>query len=124
MRTIQLHPESVGARLLAKHEAKLIRPISEETVILPDVIADSIVREVERYLYNLDKTELQDREKYVNVLTDTAERLYRVRPDIRVKFRRNNTYGRDWLYTFMRHWLAAELKDSRIPTSFANGEPL
>lgn len=88
------------------------------------MIADSVVREAERYLYNLDKTELADREAYVSKLTDRAEHLYRVRPDIRAKFRKNNTYGRDWLYTFMRHWLAGELKDSRIPASFANGSPL
>lgn len=103
---------------------ELIRPIAEETVILPELIADNVVHELGVYLYRTHGTELQDHEKLVTVLADRAEHLYRVRPDIRKKFRRNNTYGRDWLYTFMRHWLAAELKDSRIPARFANGEPL
>ena len=101
-----------------------IKSIAEETVILPDVIAESVCREVSLYLYRNHGTVLADHAKHAETLINRAERIYRARPDIRKKFRRNNTYGRDWLYTFMRHWLAGELKDSRVPASFANGQPI
>lgn len=101
-----------------------IKPISEETVLLPEVIADNVAHELGVYLYKKYGTELQDTERLVTVLADRAEQVYQTRPDLRKKIRKSATYGRSWLYSFMRHWLAAELKDSRIPASFANGEPL
>lgn len=98
--------------------------ISEDTCILPDVIADAVVREVSAYLQTKYNVELANTEYLTMKLADYAEHIYQVRPDFRARFRCNATYGRDWLYCFMRHWLAAELKDSRIPASFANGAKL
>ncbi len=98
--------------------------IAEETVILPDLVASSVVQEAARYLYTNHGTELLGCDSLATKLADKAEAIYKARPDIRARFLKNATYGRDWLYCFMRHWLAAELKDSRLPASFANGLPI
>ena len=106
--------------------SKPIRRIDEETAILPNVIAESVVAELDLYLLCTHKRGLIDHPRYAQILIDRAERIYKARPDLRSRFRKNNTFGRDWLYCFMRHWLTAELKDfsQYIPASFANGEPL
>ena len=106
--------------------AKPIQSISEETAILPNVIAESVVAELDSYLLHTHKRGLIEHPRYAQILADRAERIYKIRPDLRARFRRNNTFGRNWLYCFMRHWLAAELKEfsQYIPVSFANGEPL
>ena len=59
---------------------------------------------------------------------DKAERQYQVNKRWGKKVRRNPTWGRDWLYCFMRHWLTGKfiplLRSGEIPASFANGAPL
>lgn len=98
--------------------------IADETVILPEVIADAVVGELARHFHFKLGVDLPNTDVLAAKLADKAERHYAANPKFRAKVKKNNTFGRDWHYTFMRHWLAAELKDSRVPYSFANGEAL
>jgi len=109
-----------------------MRTLESETVILPGVIADNVVHEVCLYLYANYARDVSEtvQETWTQALEDRANRLYAANEKWRAKVKRNNTYGRDYLYTFMRHWLAGEVRDtsqnlySLLPASFANGEPL
>jgi len=102
--------------------------IAEDTPILPFVIADNVVRELGAYLYREHAIELDAPEALVKKLTSRAKAFYQANERWRKKVRRNPTFGRDWLYTYMRHWLASEKRDllyaGKIPWTFANGEAL
>jgi hypothetical protein len=68
--------------------------------------------------------------RYAAGLAFRAHRCYAHSPSFRVKVRRPGERGRDLLYSFMRHWLAARFHAerpelfARLPRSFASGEPL
>lgn len=102
--------------------------ISNETIILPEAIAESVVGELARHLHFNHNTELQDTAQLVSKLVDKAEAYYIADSKFRSKVKRDNTYGRDWLYTFMRHWLSSELlpllRGGKIPVSFSNGQAI
>ena len=94
--------------------------LESETAILPWVIADNVVREVEIHVSG----PLADREELIDKLSDQADAHYNADAKFRARVKRNNTWGRDWHYCFMRHWLCGLRPDLRLPASFANGEPL
>jgi len=100
--------------------------IENDTPIMPLVVADTVIEETERYL---DVT-LPQRRQIADALAGRAESLYQYNADWRKKMRAKGNVGRDTLYAFMRHWLAAKLQKlrpalyRRLPASFANGEPL
>lgn len=56
-----------------------------------------------------------------------AHRVYAHSPSFRAKLRRPDDRGRDALYRFLRHWLAARLHEERpdlyrrLPAAFASG---
>jgi hypothetical protein len=63
-------------------------------------------------------------------LVAKAETVFSRHPGFRRRLRLEGNAGRDWLWAFMRHWLAAliwkhrrELYD-RLPASYSVGEPL
>ncbi|MBU6231377.1 hypothetical protein KGP36_01810 [Patescibacteria group bacterium] len=112
---------------------KRIGTIEEETTLLPHVIAESVVRDLEcsfdsaipdrmlpaepRYGF----PEIKTREDLINALADRANFFYQ-KPDnqgvgFRVKMKRHS--GRSTLTSFMRHWVTAMLKctvnGERIP---------
>lgn len=97
---------------------------------MPSVIAQSVVSELARHLYPSWTPTDADTDAVEAHLETRANRIYNARPDLRRKFKRNPTYGRDWLYTFMRHWLTGYAKDhwpavyQTIPQTFANGQAL
>jgi hypothetical protein len=95
--------------------------IEEETTILPDLIAEMVVQEVERFAGG---EPLSNRAELISKLEDRAQRHYNADEKFREKVRNRQTWGRDWHYCFMRHWLAGEVPHLRLPASFANGEAL
>lgn len=106
----------------------MMKSIADCTAILPHVIADSVINELDVYLTRRGDSLPQDRLVLADKLAARAEAHWQANEGHRKKVLRNNTFGRDWLYTFMRHWLAAELLPlyhaGKIPQSFANGEAI
>jgi hypothetical protein len=87
-----------------------MKTIEEETVLLPVVVADSIIGELARHL-DARGIRLPDDDGLSDRLADRADHLYQVNPDFRKKMRSNADQGRaglNWLRCFMRHWLSAE----------------
>jgi hypothetical protein len=86
----------------------VLRTISDDTPILPDVVALTVVDDVARFV---DRT-FSRRLAYIQQLTTRAERLYLHNPAFRRRVRGKGNGGRDYLYTFMRHWYAGLLMDN------------
>jgi hypothetical protein len=101
--------------------------MADDTILMPELIAESVVQELGYYLHHIHNIEL-DRKPLIAKLTEKAEKHYAANAEFRRKIKRNVTWGRDWHYVFMRHWLAAELlplyQDRKIPQQFANGESI
>jgi hypothetical protein len=109
--------------------------IEKDTPIQPWAVAESVVGEVNKYLHQRSMGEeasriLHDEDRLVSYLTAFAQGLYQRNEDVRRKIRRKGNGGRDFLYTFMRHWLSAELARSHpkvfkiLPNEFKVGHPL
>lgn len=102
-----------------------VRKIEDDTPLMPWVVADCVIRELEMYLYPKGDQGLRGpsaSHDLADVLADKANTVYQRNPRFREWMR--GKHGRDYLYTFMRHWLSAEVKDRfgiRVPESFANG---
>ncbi len=113
-----------------KKGGRRIGRIEDDTPILPYVVADGVVEEVERFLGK----RIRNREAAVDYLAGRADATYRANKRFRKRIRGRGDSGLDWLFSFMRHWLSAwMLKHDRktyesIPkfqrTEFANGLPL
>lgn len=114
--------------LLAKHAS-----IEDDTPILPGIVADTVVRELVGYFW--DAYEIKDaiydqQDKLVKALRKQAEATYAANERFRSQIQERGNAGRDQLYVFMRHWLAAMIQKSRklrhiypiLPPGFANGE--
>jgi hypothetical protein len=96
--------------------------MEKKTALMPDVIAETVVQEVERFL----RADLPP--DFAERLEAKARYLYgRHRHFTKVLKRQS---GRDSLYMFMRHWTAGWLKREenplypRLPKHFAIGLPL
>jgi hypothetical protein len=103
--------------------------IEDDTPIMPWVVADSVIREIERYLWPTGDCGLrgpQSAEDLTEKLAGKANTIYQRNEQFRRKIRGNGNAGRDYLYMFMRHWVAGECKDRglKVPDSFANGLPI
>lgn len=83
------------------------RLFEEETSLIPEVVALVVVEEMERHL----KTALP--RSYVADLADKARTCYAHNDRVRRRLRAPGDHGREWLYVFMRHWLAARLQADR-----------
>lgn len=107
--------------------ARKVRLIADDTPILPMVVAKSVVDEVDR-CYPLPPGRAKD--ELPGKLAHHANLVYENNAAFRRKIRARGDKGRDALYAFMRHWLAAELHDTqpaiyrRLPERFRVGEPL
>lgn len=103
-----------------------IGSIEDDTALMPHVIADGVIGEVARFL----RRDIPDREQIAARLDARANHIYRTNERFRKQMRSKSNSGRDHLYAFMRHWLAADLKRhfpgiyEKLPQTFANGEPL
>lgn len=91
--------------------------------LIPEVVAQTILQEV------VVATEYQvaDQPRLIEYLCERARRSAEANESTRRKLR--GAQGREWLYSFMRHWLAAELDRTqpavfrRLHARFAMGEP-
>ena len=102
--------------------------IQEETILMPYVIADCVVAELEHFFYARGLGNLDNRRELADALVARAEGCYAHNERVRRAIKRAS--GREWLYCFMRHWLAAEIHKSswrlfrEIPHCFMNGQPI
>jgi hypothetical protein len=109
----ELHPIWEWALEVADGYAPNARRQSMEdaTALLPEVVADAVIGEVESYVGGDGSLR-----QYADELGDRARAIYGANADFAKKLRRES--GRETLYSFMRHWLAALLKKKR-PDVFA-----
>ena len=101
-----------------------LRPgLERDTQLMPWLIADSVCGEVSGFL----GVEIPAR--YSDWLDAKAERCYANHRHFRKLMRGRGNGPRDWLYVFMRHWLAAMLDLERpdlyqcLPEDFNLGHP-
>ncbi len=93
-------------------------------MLWPEVIAESVVQEVERFL----KAHLP--EDFAERLAAKTHHLYARHKHFHQGLNRPGNGGRETLLMFMRHWTAGWLKRERpalhkkLPWSFGNGHPL
>lgn len=89
--------------------------------LLPQVVASAVIAEAAAF----SGGELPDATRLTAYLTNHAAEVTAAN----TRFRKilKSTQGRDFLYAFMRHWLAAELRRTqptlyrRLPAPFAMG---
>ena len=95
--------------------------IERDTVILPWVVAESVWQEACTYL----NTELP--REWVRRLAIRAEVHYQRNAQFRACIRGRGNTGRDYLWAFNRHWLAALIRRhdetlfARLPSDYALG---
>ncbi len=100
--------------------------IANDTPIIPEVMARTVKEELSTFL-RLETDELQGSE---SALVERAEGCYRLNEHVRRCIRRKGNKGRDYLFAFMRHWLAGWVLDNRpllfpkIPSEYCNGDNL
>ena len=102
-----------------------LRPgLERDTELMPWLIAESVCGEVARFL----GVEIPAR--YAIWIEARAELSYAQGGRIRKLLRGRGNAGRDWLFVFMRHWLAGLLGTERpdlyecLPDTYALGHPL
>lgn len=99
------------------------RPIRKPLVIVPHLIARSVLEEASLHL------EVQLPRHWIRQLTQRAHVTLDCNADFRRKIDRGNT-GRDLLWSFMRHWLYDKIAREfptllpLLPTEYAVGRPL
>jgi hypothetical protein len=104
--------------------ASLPTALERDTLLMPDVIAESVVQEVERFL----KSDLPD--NFAKRLAAKAHYLYPRHKYFHKGMNRPGNRGRENLLMFMRHWTAGWLKRERyalykkLPWSFSMGRRL
>jgi hypothetical protein len=92
--------------------------------LIPHAAAVQILEE----LQELAESTVPEQARLVDQLVQQAEETAAANESFRRKLR--GKLGREWLYAFMRHWLAAELKRSqpaifnRLPPRYAVGVPM
>lgn len=95
--------------------------IERDTELMPWLIAESVVGEAARWL-GVDLPE-----EWSAWLDKRAEGCYKKSAHFHKLLHRRGNGGRDTLYVFMRHWLAARMMKEtpalarRMPREFANG---
>ena len=98
--------------------------IEHDTPIVPRSVATAVWEEAGAWLGEELPREWKTR------LRERAEALYASNARVRRRLRGPGNNGRDWLWIFMRHWLAALLwhqrpdLHARLPDSFNAGHPL
>ncbi len=96
--------------------------IAIKTILIPSLIANNVCSEVARFVKSDQPMAFQEH------LVDRAEKCFKANK--RFAKRLSKKDGLDYLYMFMRHWLAAALHKNipeiykQIPDSFANGRQL
>jgi hypothetical protein len=98
--------------------------IELETPVVPQAVAAAVWEEVSLWLGE----ELP--RAWLTRLTERAEAVYASNERVRRRLRGPGNGGRDWLWAFTRHWLAALIRQhrpdlhARLPGSYSVGHPL
>jgi hypothetical protein len=98
--------------------------IEHETPLVPRAVAAAVWEEVGAWLGE----ELP--RAWLVRLTERAEAAYASNARMRRRLRSPGSAGRDWLWAFTRHWLAALIwkhrrpLSTRLPASYSVGHPL
>jgi hypothetical protein len=107
---------------LNKPSRKARRPVLQrDTPLVPIAAAETVIEEVSQWL-----GEPLPR-RYAAALAHRARRCYAHGHFFRLRLREPGDRGREWLYVFLRHWLAARLQAdrphlyARLPLSFSIG---
>ena len=105
-------------------QASLPTQLERDTLLWPEVMAETVVQEAERFL----QAELP--ENFAERLAAKAHYLYPRHKHFHKGLNRPGNRGRENLLMFMRHWTAGWLRRERLslykklPWSFANGQRL
>ncbi len=100
------------------------RRIETETPVLPHIIATCVVEEVSAWLREPLPAE------WARELSAKADTVYTHNARFRRRIKGDGDQGRDWLWAFSRHWLAALLHErrpdlhARLPHDYAVGHEL
>ena len=98
--------------------------IERETPLLPRVVAEAVLAEASEWL----DSPLPP--SWIDELAARAEEVYDANARFRRTLRSRGDEGRDWLWAFTRHWLAALLQQQaphlhlRLPASYSTGHNL
>lgn len=98
--------------------------IEKETVLVPAAVAAAVCEEASVWLGEPLPREWQ------HVLTRRANAIYARNAQFRRQIRGRGTLGRDLLWAFTRHWLAALMQrhrpdlHERLPVGYHVGQPL
>lgn len=84
--------------------------IEKQTDILVGVVAQSVCLEACQHIGSEKPYE------YIDFLANKAESCYNKRENFRKKI--NGRNGRDWMYSFMRHWISAKIKEEMGVAAF------
>jgi len=101
--------------------ASLPGGLERDTLLMPEVIAENVVREAER----LTRTDLPA--GFTERLAARAHQLYARNRRFKKTLNRPGNEGRDMLYVYLRHWTAGWLKrelpalSRQFPEGFALG---
>jgi hypothetical protein len=93
-----------------------MKTIPEDTPLIPEIIAEQVVSEIRH---------LNPPAEAAASLAARAEDHYNRDKGFTRKVR--SARGREWLYSFMRHWLAGDMVRAgcpreNLPPGFANGQ--
>lgn len=98
--------------------------IESDTPIVPRLIMEAVCEEAAVWLGQpLPR-------RWARELTARANTIYARNPSFRRKVKASGDLGRDYLWTFARHWLAGLIHEHRprvymrLPDSFKTGQPL
>lgn len=103
---------------------KRVPRIESDTPIIPRAIAEAVLEEASVWL-----NEPLPR-RWIRELTARANTVYAHNERFRRKLRGQRNAGRDWLWVFTRHWLAALIREHRphlhrlLPASYNTGDSL
>jgi hypothetical protein len=98
--------------------------IEHDTPLVPQAVASAVWAEASQWLGEELPQAWRVR------LTQRAEAVYASNPRVRRRLQGPGNGGRDWLWAFTRHWLAALISKqrpalyARLPASYSVGQPL
>jgi len=98
--------------------------IERDTLLWPEVIAETVCAEVSRFL-NVEMPAA-----YAGQMAAKAERCYAGNSHFRKLMRGRGNAPRAWLYAFMRHWLCGIFHRThpqwlrRLPLDYCLGKPI
>jgi hypothetical protein len=103
---------------------KRVPQMELDTPLRPRAVAEAVWEEASVWL------EQPLPRRWLRELIAEANTIYAHDPRFRRKLRAEGDSGREWLWVFMRHWLAALMYErrpylhARLPVSYNTGHPL